>query len=270
MNSNGDSELESKISEMEIGDGGGTQGKKETEIGKEGTWPLIESYFEQNKLVRQQLESYDDFINTMIQEIVDNSPPIEIKWENEELGMNGRKQRFHLTFHKISIGKPQNSEKDGTINYLFPDESRIRNLVYSSPLYCFVNYRHEIFENNEWILDPDLGEYAEIEHQRELLGYIPVMVRSSICSLSGKSQDELMGLNECPYDQGGYFIVNGSEKVLIAQERQANNKVFCFKKTSGSHTNWSSEIRSSVYCGVRPPISFKVEYNRSYSDCDCF
>lgn len=229
-----------------------------SEIANEQTWPLIEAFFEQNNLVSQQIESYDEFIHKMIQEIVDNSPPIEIEYEKDEI-----KRRFHLTFHKISIGKPSNSEKDGTLNYLYPDEARLRNLTYSSPLYCFVNYRYEIFENNEWVLDPDLGEYAEVEHQRELLGYIPVMVKSSICSLHGKSEDELMNLNEDIYDFGGYFIVNGSEKVLIAQERQANNKVFCFKKTettSGRET-WSSEIRSSIYCGVRPPISFKVEFN---------
>ena len=225
-------------------------------------WDLIDAYFETNKLVRQQIESFDEFTNTMVQEVIDNSPPIEVDNDliiQKEPGTI--KKRFRLTFKNISFGKPSLNEKDGTVNKLLPKEARLRSLVYAAPLYCSVNYTHEIFENNEWILEPDLGEYAEIENQRELLGYIPIMVQSSICSLGGKTSEELTRLGECAYDQGGYFIVNGSEKVLIAQERQSNNKVFCFKRKpggTGGNYSWSSEIRSSVYCGVRPPISFSV------------
>lgn len=51
------------------------------------------------------------------------------------------------------------------------------------------------------------------------------MLRSSYCVLSNLTDRDLTELNECPLDPGGYFIINGSEKVLIAQERMATNMV---------------------------------------------
>jgi DNA-directed RNA polymerase beta subunit len=62
------------------------------------------------------------------------------------------------------------------------------------------------------------------------IGRLPIMLRSQYCMLARKSQRDRVDLGECPYDQGGYFIINGSEKVLIAQERMANNHVYVFKK----------------------------------------
>ncbi|KAG7144167.1 DNA-directed RNA polymerase II subunit RPB2 like protein [Verticillium longisporum] len=76
------------------------------------------------------------------------------------------------------------------------------------------------------------------------IGRMPIMVKSKICHLSRESENDLFMLNECPYDQGGYFVINGSEKVLIAQERSAANIVQVFKKAQPSPFSYTAEIRS--------------------------
>ena len=72
---------------------------------------------------------------------------------------------------------------------------------------------------------------------------VPIMLRSSYCGLKECSDKELTDLGECPYDSGGYFVINGSEKVLIAQERMAANHVYVFKKSQPSKYLFVGECR---------------------------
>jgi DNA-directed RNA polymerase II subunit RPB2 len=85
------------------------------------------------------------------------------------------------------------------------------------------------------------------------------MLRSSFCILAGLREKELYDLNECPYDSGGYFIINGSEKVLIAQERMATNHVYVFAKAQPSPINFLAEIRSAVEKGGKTISQFQVK-----------
>ena len=85
------------------------------------------------------------------------------------------------------------------------------------------------------------------------------MLRSSFCILSDLGERELYDLNECPYDSGGYFIINGSEKVLIAQERMATNHVYVFAKAQPSPINFLAEIRSAVEKGGKTISQFQVK-----------
>lgn len=78
------------------------------------------------------------------------------------------------------------------------------------------------------------------------------MLRSKFCSLSDLSDRDLTLKGECVFDQGGYFIVNGSEKVIIAQERMSNNHVYVFRKQQPSKFEWVCETRSHVPHGARP------------------
>lgn len=72
------------------------------------------------------------------------------------------------------------------------------------------------------------------------------MLRSTYCILKDSNDKELTDLGECPYDQGGYFVINGSEKVLIAQEKMTNNAVYVFSKKQPSKYSWVAEIKSSI------------------------
>ena len=90
------------------------------------------------------------------------------------------------------------------------------------------------------------------------------MLRSEFCILSDLGENELYDLNECPYDSGGYFIINGSEKVLIAQERMATNHVYVFAKAQPSPINFLAEIRSAVEKGGKTISQFQVKmYHRN-------
>lgn len=110
---------------------------------------------------------------------------------------------------------------------------------------------------NEW--EEDQEEQEEPDEQREFVGYVPIMLRSQFCVLRNKSDQELTDLNECIYDQGGYFIINGGEKVLIAQERLANNKAFCFEKKPPSKFCWACEVRSHPEQGARPTSTMYIQ-----------
>lgn len=89
------------------------------------------------------------------------------------------------------------------------------------------------------------------------------MLRSFFCILSNFSDAALYSVNECPYDSGGYFIINGSEKVLIAQERMATNHVYVFAKAQPSPINFLAEIRSAVEKGGKTISQFQVKmYHR--------
>merc|ERR1719183_231736 len=103
------------------------------------------------------------------------------------------------------------------------------------------------------------GEAAEDpeEFSKVFLGQVPIMLRSTYCILSESNDRELTDLGECPYDQGGYFVINGSEKVLIAQEKMTNNAVYVFRKKQPSKYSHVAEIKSSLD-NSRPASSMHV------------
>lgn len=84
------------------------------------------------------------------------------------------------------------------------------------------------------------------------------MLRSSYCTLFQNSEKDLTELGECPYDQGGYFIINGSEKVLIAQEKMSTNHVYVFKKRQPNKYAYVAEVRSMAESQNRPASSMFV------------
>lgn len=84
---------------------------------------------------------------------------------------------------------------------------------------------------------------------------VPIMLRSGYCSLTSHNQAELQRLGECPYDQGGYFVINGSEKVLIAQEKMSTNHVYVFQKKQPSKYSFTAEVRSLLEASARAASS---------------
>ncbi|UYV74360.1 POLR2B [Cordylochernes scorpioides] len=86
------------------------------------------------------------------------------------------------------------------------------------------------------------------------------MIKSQLCLLHGMNERDLSEINECPMDPGGYFIVNGSEKVLVAQERMANNVVFVFNRIEKYHL--TAQIRSHLPESSRPISTFYVHLHK--------
>jgi len=101
-------------------------------------------------------------------------------------------------------------------------------------------------------------EEGDSETPQVHIGKVPIMIKSKNCFLKGLPEKEMYMWNECPFDQGGYFIINGSEKVLIAQERSAANIVQVFRKKL-SPTPYVAEIRSAVEKGSRLISSMNIK-----------
>jgi len=88
---------------------------------------------------------------------------------------------------------------------------------------------------------------------------MPIMVRSKYCSLKPiYSAQERVNNGECEYDQGGYFIINGGEKVIVAQERMATNFVYCYQKKMVSQYSWEAEVRSFLEGVSEKPKCFTI------------
>ena len=238
-------------------------------VTQEDAWSVISAYFEEKGLVRQQLDSFDEFIQNTLQELVDDSGAIRVSPEVQHtVGYDFDKEQqmleaeeelskrvFEVKFGQVYLSKPTTVEKDGTVTNMFPHEARLRNLTYSAPLYVDITQNMYDVPASLNIGDPNmaLGEPTDTEeHTKEFLGYVPIMLRSLFCVLSNKSDAELSDLGECIYDQGGYFVINGSEKVIIAQERLSNNHVYAFKKKQPSKFSWVIETRSQVENSTRP------------------
>ena len=238
-------------------------------VSQEDAWAVISAYFEEKGLVRQQLDSFDEFIQNTMQELVDDSGAIRVSPEyqhtvgydedqvDDAMAEGEQKPVFSIEFGQVYLSKPTNVEKDGTVTNLFPHEARLRNLVYSAPLYVDVTMHQYQCAKEVNIMDPAseelMGEPLTTEHaKKEFLGYVPIMLRSLFCVLSDKDDADLSDLGECIYDQGGYFVINGSEKVMIAQERLSNNHVYAFEKKQPSKFSWVIETRSQVEHSSRP------------------
>ncbi|KAI5079014.1 hypothetical protein GOP47_0006685 [Adiantum capillus-veneris] len=191
-----------------------------------------------------------------MQEIVDESAHIEIKPVSQHNPACCRQDfveaTYKISFGQIYISKPVMAESDGETATLFPKEARLRNLTYSAPLYVDAT-KHVIKKG-----DDGEEEVESEDFQKLYIGKVPIMLQSSFCNLLNYNDKDLTELGECPYDQGGYFIVNGSEKVLIAQEKMSANHVYVFKKPQPRKYAYVAEVRSMAENQNKPASSMFV------------
>jgi DNA-directed RNA polymerase II subunit RPB2 len=175
-----------------------------------------------------QLDSYNNLITFGLQRIVNETP---------EIVVNGAKgQRFVYSFGHLFVENPKIATEDRTLRPLLPSEARLRDLCYESAI-C-VDITSQTYENDN-LVDTKLN-------QRVIIGYIPTMLKSVICNLSDKSARDMVNANECMHDQGGYFIINGKERVIIFQVRPAYNFVQVIEQalTTSTKYKYIAEVRS--------------------------
>lgn len=159
---------------------------------------LVKKYLKQHSLVESNIVSFNDFINNRMQEIVNE---INNNIDNEEV---------EIRFGKIRIDKPNVIEADGGISLITPTEARLRNLTYSAPVFAEINVKYG-----------DQSDSAEVE-----IGRIPVIVRSDACNSGKMSKDEMIEAHLDPLDPGGYFVINGNERIITMTEDLAANQPF--------------------------------------------
>lgn len=135
-----------------------------------------------------------------------------------------------LEFEKISIRKPTIFENNGAIHPMLPNDARLRNLTYASPLNVDVKVTTTFIDNTRnGIREAKVRVFPNVH-----LGKIPVMVGSKYCLLHDQKHVEPKKLGECPEDIGGYFIIQGGERALISMERMSENRPFVFRNGRGT------------------------------------
>lgn len=129
-----------------------------------------------------------------------------------------------VQFQNVSIRKPTIFENNGAVTPMYPNDARLRNLTYAAPIYVDLHITTTIKDRENGIEDTKVRLLPNIH-----IGKIPVMVGSKFCQLTENPEKTPKEQGECSADMGGYFIVQGSEKVIISQERMAENRLFVFR-----------------------------------------
>ena len=208
-------------------------------------WKIIESYFKGQHLkrcIRHQLESYNDFVSNQIQKTIDMFNPVTIHSEQDyDKTLKKYSLELIITFNNFHIYRPQIHENNGATKIMYPHEARLRNFTYASAMTLDLDIK--IIQRTGEQLQHVQTHYKKLTKIH--IGKIPIMVKSSICVLTLNSQLSANITGECRFDAGGYFIINGSEKTVIAQERAAENRVMCFNiKKNNNKWSWLAEIKS--------------------------
>lgn len=138
--------------------------------------------------------------------------------------------------------RPVVYEADSEQRELYPQECRLRSLTYYSQVFInIIVNKYDLDQNNKFSVKDKPNTSKPLE--RVPLGDVPIMLRSKYCVLNKRMDRDLHKVGECQFDQGGYFVINGSEKVIIAQERLSNNHVYVFKKQQPDKFEWICETR---------------------------
>ncbi|MDD5499557.1 MAG: DNA-directed RNA polymerase subunit B'' [Candidatus Nanoarchaeia archaeon] len=180
-------------------------------MNKDSSKLLLDAYFEQRKLTSHNLESFNVFVDKSLQKIID-----ENKYIVPDILPNDVTE-LKIRMGKIWIETPSIKEADGTKRMITPTEARIRNITYEAPLMLELT-----------VIKDDVEE----ESKQVCIGGLPIMVKSKYCCLNGLTEDELINVGEDPHDQGGYFIINGTERIIIVVEDLAPNKILVEKSTA--------------------------------------
>ena len=246
-------------------------------------WDVINSYFvsTENYLSKHQIESYDTFLDTNISKTIRQFNPIILPYAKDS---ETEKYKFEVRItiggkidsesnvindgSTIKIGKPNiqeivtDDEKNIVVRKtLYPNEARLKNLTYKCAITSDVIIEFFTDENsNQAGTPPDLKRYIspKIYNNIYLTNNLPIMLQSKVCSLSGLSGSSLRLMGECEYDQGGYFIIDGKEKVIVAQERQIENKPYINKHPDDNRYKYSLEVRSAPERKFQPARVSKI------------
>jgi len=185
-------------------------------------WPIIQDLLKREGIARQHLNSFDEFLERGLQSIIDEVAQIEI--ENAEYP-------YKIQLGKVKLQQPRMMELDGSITHITPTEARLRNVSYSAPI----------------MMDASVVEDGKILESRFVhIGDIPVMVRSNACILHSFTTQKLIEHGEDPNDPGGYFIINGSERVIVGLEDLSYNKIIVDKEKVGGNDVFKAKVYSSI------------------------
>lgn len=169
---------------------------------------LVRKYFEEKKFVASNISSFNNLLEKRLQEVIEENK------EAEPTIIPHNIEKFKIRFGRITIGKPEITEADGSKRPIYPMEARLRKITYHAPIFLEVSTYINDVQRENFI--------AEI-------GKLPIMLKSKFCNLDNLSREDLMKRGEDPSDPGGYFIINGTERVIINIEDLAPNNLMVEK-----------------------------------------
>jgi len=210
----------------------------------EEPYHIIESYFQGQhleRLVRHQIESYNHFVNYQIQRTIQMFNPVTIHSDNDYVASEDKYLlEVFISFTNFKLYPPQIHENNGATKMMLPQEAKLRNFTYASTMTLDINLKY-VIRNNE---NMDIPRIIEKVLPKINIGKLPIMLKSSICVLTQNRHIHPQFTGECYMDCGGYFIIKGSEKTVLGQERAAENRVYCFDGKNTTKWNWFAEIKS--------------------------
>jgi len=185
-------------------------------------WPIIQDILSREGVAKQHLNSFDEFLKKGLQDIIDEIGHIDI--ENAEYP-------YKIQLGRIQFKQPRMMELDGSVTHITPAEARLRNVSYVAPL----------------MLEASVIEDGKTLETRFIhIGDIPVMVKSESCILRSFTTQKLIDYAEDPEDPGGYFIINGSERVIVGLEDLSYNKIIVDAEKVGGKKVFKAKVYSSI------------------------
>ena len=212
-----------------------------SEIPLEDLLLLEKSFFKEKGLVKQHLDSYNEFIDHGLQEVINEVGIIDI--EIPESPYQIKLGQVWVIDPQSRISSPYVTEVDGTKHEIYPLEARFRNLSYAAPVALEMT---------------PVIDGREQDTELVLIGDLPVMLKSKLCLLSTLSPEELVAYGEDPNDTGGYFIINGSERVIVALEDLAPNRIIVDIDDRGATPVYQAKIFSTTV-GFRARIEIRLK-----------
>jgi len=220
-------------------------------------WTIIKSMLGENNhisMVKHHIESYNDFVKNKIGIIVKQFNPLSIyhSYNEEE---NNYRYEIMIEFGDVHFNKPLVYENDGSTKTMYPQEARLRNLSYSAA--ASIDMVVTLISNP---YDPELRTVSLKKELKNIsIGKIPIMVKSDFCMLKNETNKNCID-EECKHDLGGYFIINGNEKVIVGQEKITPNKVLVFKNNKASSKySHVCDVKSESSKGFNSPKNVSVK-----------
>ena len=185
-------------------------------------WTVIQDMLVREGISKQHLNSFNEFLENGLQEIINEVAAIDI--ENAEYP-------YKIQLGKIKLQRPRMTELDGSITNITPAEARLRNVSYVAP----------------FMLEASVVEDGKVLETKFIhIGDIPVMAKSAACILVRMTEQKLIDHGEDPSDPGGYFIINGSERVIVGLEDLSYNKIIVDAEKVGGKKVLKAKVYSSI------------------------
>ncbi|TYI53442.1 hypothetical protein E1A91_D11G004500v1 [Gossypium mustelinum] len=182
---------------------------------------ILPEFLKVRGLVKQHLDSFNYFVNTGIKKVVSANDRI----------VSHIDPAIYLRFNDVRIGNPSMT----TYEKINPHTCRLADMTYAAPIFADIEYMQESH-----------GQRTRLEKKNVVIGRMPIMLRSCRCVLYGKDEAELARLGECPLDPGGYFIINGAEKMIPIREQLAKNRIIIDADNKGNVTATVTSISETI------------------------